>query len=658
MKKIVCVILTMIMVLSLVACSSLEETVTDASDASTSNATSSGNTDVEMTSIGTPRAETFIVDMDDGTQADPTQLNPYLSGGVSLDCGLQQVLYESLYDYLPATSEIIPLLAENMAEPMDDTYTKFKVKLREGVKWSDGEDFTSADVVFTSEMLLNTPELTYSAAFSKTIKSISAVDDYTIIIETNEKITRIESFFTISRASFKVVPKHIWENEDPTIYKNEGCISTGPYCMKDIDPNGNWILYEKREDWDCSATGIISGEPAPKYVEWISYGTEDKRLMAAINNELDGVTSVSLDNWDVLKEGNAEYVSWQDSFPYGYGGANIFSVMFNCSVEPFDNSDVRWALALAINLNDVSLLSSSGGFRASALAIGCSYAHASTYYEPMKEWLKNFTLSDGYKPFDENYAKDILNILKEKGVEGLPSEENAASVFGIGWWKNDTQEAEKLLLANGFSRDQNGKWLKPDGNPFLINITVKAGISYLEKTAQVVAQGWQDFGIDAVVQSSEAATCETNVSTGNIDCYIGWPNKSTNIDLTTEICNWDSDNIMPNGESTPSGYNTGGCLRWVNDKVDAIADELIGLQSDDPRVTELITEFFKEVVTYCPSISMYSDNQINAASTRYWTGFPSSEDDYMNLDWTQSYLKYMLTHLKAAENLIPFNLHF
>ena len=52
----------------------------------------------KMTDVGTPRKDTLIVDMLSGTQTDPDNFNPYMTGCVAMDCGLHQLLYPCLWE--------------------------------------------------------------------------------------------------------------------------------------------------------------------------------------------------------------------------------------------------------------------------------------------------------------------------------------------------------------------------------------------------------------------------------------------------------------------------------------------------------------------------------------------------------------------------------
>ena len=91
-----------------------------------------------------------------------------------------------------------------------------------------------------------------------------------------------------------------------------------------------------------------------------------------------------------------------------------------------------------------------------------------TYHKPLVESLMAMELPDGYKPFDPNFAVDMAAIFNEQGVGGdLPTDEaELIDLFGVGWWKYDVEQAAELLEDVGFTRDDDGMWLLPDGTPW------------------------------------------------------------------------------------------------------------------------------------------------------------------------------------------------
>ena len=620
---------------------------------SSGNNSNGTETTGKMTDVGTPRAETLIVDMLSGRATNVSQWNPYLPGEVDGGSGGRQCVYEPLWDVDSIKGEQVPILAESMAEPIDDTYTKFHVKLREGVTWSDGVEFTAEDVAFTADMLLNTPELAYGAAFATTIKSMTAVDKYTLEIETVNSEAKIEQFLgiTVVDTSFRIMPKHIWENEDPTSFNNAGLISTGPYVLDQIDPQGNWFLYEKREDWAASATGMIYGEPKPNYVLFRSFGSEERRVMAAIQNEVDILCDVTPESWTVLSQQNPESMAWYENFPYATmddpAGRGI---TFNSAQAPFDDVDVRWALLLAIDLKSASLSTYSGQLRATPLILAPTEALSEVYHNPMVDWLKDFELSDGYKPFDDNFAVEMVEELKKQGIEGLPDgDEEAREIFGVGWWKYDVEQAEKMLVEKGFSRDTNDKWLLPDGTPWQINFAVQSGFEVLaERMGYAVIDSWQQFGIDVVAQPADFSTLQNLVRTGSVDCSIGWPTISVIADATGGVRDWHSEHIVPIGEMSPT--EGGAVTRYGNDKIDEIIDELVGLPSDDPRVIELITEFQKEIVINAPFAAMFGTSKLVPVTTHYWTNFQSSENNFEGPWWWWSNMRSSFAQYEPTGN--------
>ena len=98
--------------------------------------------------------------------------------GQYLDWGMWQAVSESLFYLNLETGKLDPWLAESGEYSEDGT--SVTVKLRDGVKWADGVDFTADDVVFTIEMLKANPNLLYSGEMNLWVKSVNAADPHTV----------------------------------------------------------------------------------------------------------------------------------------------------------------------------------------------------------------------------------------------------------------------------------------------------------------------------------------------------------------------------------------------------------------------------------------------------------------------------------------------
>lgn len=96
------------------------------------------------------------------------------------------------------------------------------------------------------------------------------------------------------------MPKHIFEGvEDPITFEFNPFVGTGPYKLHSYDESGFWTIWEKREDWDKSPTGILYGEPKPRYIVYQYFANEGAKILAQLTHEADVVNLSS----DGLKAG-------------------------------------------------------------------------------------------------------------------------------------------------------------------------------------------------------------------------------------------------------------------------------------------------------------------------------------------------------------------
>jgi len=600
-----------------------------------------------MTDLGTPRVETLIVEHLNGRIGNPTQMNLYQEG-LQRGQGLVQVAYSQLWDIDTSTGKQFPALASTMPQALNADYTKFRFGIRQGMAWSDGAPFTAEDVVFTMNMILGNPKIPYSAYLTTVIKSATKVDDYTVEVETVKPYPRLtEALGSVIVASgFWPMPEHIWKNVDPVTYMNFPPVTIGAYRYKAHDPNGFWVMWERRDDWQKTDASILKGEPKPKYIVFRAFGPDEKRVIAMVQNDVDILTDVSPESWDLIREKSPKSRVWMDKFPW----ANMNDpcqrgIAFNTTIAPYDKPEVRWALALATNIEAVSISTFSGMLRFSPIMSPPIQVIMDTYDKPMVPQLEAFKLPDGYAPFDPDVAPRLADRLRKNGVENIPSDPTAVrDLFGVGWWKFDVAEAGKLLESVGFKRGAGNRWMLPDGTPWKMTINAPNNFEIeSQRLAFAVANEWKKFGIDVAVQQLEGGAFVSANATGNFQVGSYWPSCAISANIFPRLEYWHKRNVRPTG--TPSAVNR---ERYSDDAVSAALDKLSALTSDDPKNIEYSKELLTAFLKGMPFIHMVGTSKFVPVNETYWTNYPTSANAYEGPWWWWANFKYILPHFQPT----------
>jgi peptide/nickel transport system substrate-binding protein len=483
----------------------------------------------------------------------------------------------------------------------NEDFTTMTVELRDNLYWSDGVQFTADDLVYTVETLMGNPDLNasgWSAALTQFVDSVEKVDDFTVVFNLKEPNPRFHFYFETRWNGIYLMPKHVFETvEDPVTFPFNPPVTLGAYTVTQTDPNGFWELFTRREDWERTSAGIVTGNPGPQYVLTIFYGDSTRKAIAMNRGELDVFFDVDYEAFQSVLEETPTARSWYADFPWAYPNElNARQFSFNYEAEPlFQNKDVRWALALALNMVELQTEYIGGVAKVGVVpGIPATPLMTELYLDPMEEWLQNLEIEiepgEMYQPYDPTVPDQIAAWAEEQGytVPGEPRD-----VFGTGWWRYAPDVAERLLIKNGFSRDGSGNWLRPDGQPWTIEIIAAVDEPDAFRMATAAQDQWGDFGIDVNLLSAERSVWDQNTWVGQFQIGAPWGSfADPSGDIWQAIRGWHSEFYVPNGEDFRS-LGGGNYMRLQDPRIDEFIDTLGQSDPQSPDTVVIAQDFLK-----------------------------------------------------------------
>ena len=143
------------------------------------------------------------------------------------------IMFSLVYDTM-YTLNLDGTFSLGLAESADvsDDGLVWTFKLRPAT-FHDGTPLTSADVVYSYDLYANTDGYPWLGDYTTYFESVEAPSEDTVVLTLSEAIPNLDSQLVY----LYVLPKHIWENEDPVEFENTEMIGSGPFKMVEYEQN-------------------------------------------------------------------------------------------------------------------------------------------------------------------------------------------------------------------------------------------------------------------------------------------------------------------------------------------------------------------------------------------------------------------------------------
>ena len=251
--------------------------------------------------------------------------------------------------------EIIPALATSWRQ---ETPTRWVFRLRRGVKFHEGEDFTADDVVFSFERMRQTPGFRFHAA---SIGEASAIDAHTVAFVTPRPNplmieTLAENLFVMSRAWCRrhrvEAPQNFAAREET--YAATHANGTGAFLLVSREAESRTVFRRNPAWWGIDA-GLFDGNVDEfAYVPIKSDGT---RVAALLSGEIDFVLDVPPQDVERLRRdpGIRLYEGVENRVVYLSMDQARAELLYSDvkGRNPFQDARVRRAISHAIDVDTI-----------------------------------------------------------------------------------------------------------------------------------------------------------------------------------------------------------------------------------------------------------------------------------------------------------------
>ena len=256
-------------------------------------------------------------------------INPILSNNQNIQ-DIARLVYEPLLN-IDENYKIELCLAKEWSKVNQTSYV---IKLKENIKWNDGNLLTAKDVQYTIDRLKDANVRSIYAYNVQYVISVEVIDDNTVRINLDREVPFFEYNLTFPIMSYKY-----FENEDfTTTEKNNNPVGTGRF--KVVNDGGNITLKKNQNWWNNQQEDTKISQ-----IQIVKYANMGEVYKAFKIGNIDLISTESLNVEDYI--GTIGYNTKE------YKGREIDFLAFNCNNQELSNVEVRQAISYAIDKQNI-----------------------------------------------------------------------------------------------------------------------------------------------------------------------------------------------------------------------------------------------------------------------------------------------------------------
>lgn len=466
-------------------------------------------------------------------------------------------MYENLVAYDQKDGSPTAGLADRWTTSADGRTWTFR--LQDGLKWSDGQPITSADVEWTYTQMMTKPAMGQAnGSLVTNFASVRAPDDHTVVI------TLKKAQAPNPGVEIPVVPKHVWSRlKDPATYPNTSdAVGSGPFILSSYRPNQRITFRANPNYW--------RGAPHISGLQYVYYTNSDAQVQALKSGDVDFVTGLSPSQFEALSRTrgvttHAGIGRRYNSLVLNSGYRTVDGKAFGTGNPALQDVRVRQAIRQAIDIRTLNDKVLNGQGTVATSFIPASYP----------KW---------HLPDDDPVIKGF-----------------------------DPAAAGRLLDAAGWRPGPEGVRVK-DGRKLALHLLVDASSPTEQASADYIRPWLRNVGIAVTVDSTDADTLATRSVSGNFDMYFsGWSiNPDPDYQLSINICRARATRTDGTGGTTQDG--------WCNPAFDKLYGQQ-RTETDPTRRETIVREMLEMNYQEAPQISLWYAKSLEAWRSDRFTDF-------------------------------------